>query len=125
MPAPRRPRTLADLELVDDDARVELIDGVIYERPATSFVHGHIAALLVMELGPPFQRDASHAVAADDPRRDPRAGEKRVHRTNAGRRAIDPSDRTTRKGTTMKAVDAEAGLIDLPGSPPTPIWAFT
>ena len=55
MPAPRRPRTLADLALLDDEVRAELIDGVIYERPVTTFVHGHIAALLVMELGPPFQ----------------------------------------------------------------------
>lgn len=55
MPAPRRPRTLADLDLLDDDTRAELIDGVIYDRPVTTFVHGHIAALLVMELGPPFQ----------------------------------------------------------------------
>jgi Uma2 family endonuclease len=55
MPASRRPRTLADLDLLDDDTRAELLDGVIYDRPVTTFVHGHIAALLVMELGPPFQ----------------------------------------------------------------------
>jgi Uma2 family endonuclease len=55
MPSPRRPSTLADLERLDDDSRAELIDGRIYGPRVTTFEHGHIAALLVMELGPPFQ----------------------------------------------------------------------
>ena len=36
-------------------ACAELSDGVIYDRQVSTFVHGHVAALLVMELGPPFQ----------------------------------------------------------------------
>jgi len=35
-----RPGTLKDLEALGDDARVELIDGVLYERPPSSFGHG-------------------------------------------------------------------------------------
>lgn len=36
-------------------ARLELIDGIMYELPMTSFEHGHIASLLVSMLVPAYQ----------------------------------------------------------------------
>jgi Uma2 family endonuclease len=41
-----RPGSLADLEALGDDVRAELIDGVLYELPMTSFGHGHIASCI-------------------------------------------------------------------------------
>jgi len=50
----RRPGTLKDLEALGDDVRVELIDGVLYERPPSSFGHGHIVSQLIGALVAPY-----------------------------------------------------------------------
>ncbi len=50
-----RPATLEELEALGEDARVELIDGVLYELPVTTFEHGDIASLIVMAIGPAYQ----------------------------------------------------------------------
>ena len=56
MSPPAPPATIADLDALGQDARAELIDGVIYERPVTTFDHANIAALIVADLLPPYQR---------------------------------------------------------------------
>jgi Uma2 family endonuclease len=50
-----RPGSLADLEALGDDARAELIDGVLYELPMTSFGHGYIAGCILAALWPVYQ----------------------------------------------------------------------
>ena len=52
----RPPATLADLDALGEDAHAELIAGVIYERPVTTFEHGDIAAQIVADLLPPYRR---------------------------------------------------------------------
>ncbi len=48
------PGTLEDLEALGDDARVELIRGVLYERPISSFGHGHVVSQLIGTLVAPY-----------------------------------------------------------------------
>ena len=55
MPASLHPNTLADLDALGDDARAELIDGVIYERPVTTFDHGRIAFRIAMKIAPAYE----------------------------------------------------------------------
>lgn len=50
-----RPGSLAGLEALGDDARAELIDGVLHELPMTSFGHGHIAGCILAGLWPIYQ----------------------------------------------------------------------
>jgi Uma2 family endonuclease len=56
MSASHPPATIADLDALGEGAQAELIDGVIYERPVTTFDHAHIAALIVADLLPAYQR---------------------------------------------------------------------
>ncbi len=51
----KRDATLSDLEALGEQGRAELIDGVLYQLPMTSFEHGHIASMIVMALGPAYQ----------------------------------------------------------------------
>jgi Uma2 family endonuclease len=55
MAAPPVTATIADLDALGEDAHAELIEGVLYRRPVTTFEHGNIAGLLIMRLGPPYQ----------------------------------------------------------------------
>ena len=45
---------LKDLKALGDDVRVELIDGVLYERPMFSFGHGHVVSQLMGTLVAPY-----------------------------------------------------------------------
>ena len=48
--------TLADVDALGDDARVELIDGVLYTLPMPTQLHGHIAKLIATDLTNAYER---------------------------------------------------------------------
>jgi len=47
---------LRKLDALGENARAELIAGVLYKLPMTTFAHGHIATAIVTTIGPAYQR---------------------------------------------------------------------